>query len=67
MKKVDNFHIGLLIFTVLLLLAMGIGWVMNIIKLVNCDFVAPYKCEVIHGIGIIPPVGMVTGWLDVGK
>ena len=67
MKKVDNFHIGLLIFTVLLLLAMGIGWVMNIIKLVNCDFVAPYKCEVIHAIGIIPPVGIVTGWLDVGK
>ena len=43
------------------------GWVKNIIKLSNCDFEAPYKAEVIHAIGIIPPVGAITGWLDLGK
>lgn len=47
-------------------LVIGTGWVKNIIKLSNCDFEAPYKAEVIHGIGLIPPVGMITGWLDVG-
>ncbi len=48
-------------------LVVGVGWVKNIIKLADCDFESPYKAEVIHGIGLIPPVGMVTGWLDLGK
>lgn len=43
------------------------GWVKNIIKLSNCDFESPYKAEVIHAVGLLPPVGMITGWLDVGK
>jgi Tfp pilus assembly protein PilV len=49
---------------------MGIGmtgWVKNIIKLSNCDFEAPYQSEVIHGIGIVPIIGAVTGWIDVGR
>ena len=46
---------------------VAVGWVKNVIKLADCDFSAPYRCEVIHGIGLIPPVGMVTGWLDVGR
>ena len=54
------------IVVVIFLLLVAVGWVKNIIKLSNCDFEAPYKAEVIHGIGIIPPVGMITGWLDVG-
>lgn len=49
------------------LYALGIiGWVINIIKLARCDFEAPYKCEIIHGIGVTP-VGSITGWLNVGK
>lgn len=58
---------NVLILAVIVILVVGTGWVKNIIKLSNCDFEAPYKAEVIHAIGIIPPVGMVTGWLDVGK
>lgn len=56
----------ILIVWLVLVLVIGTGWVKNIIKLSSCDFEAPYKAEVIHGIGIIPPVGMITGWLDVG-
>lgn len=56
----------ILIGWLVLVLVIGTGWVKNIIKLSSCDFEAPYKAEVIHGIGIIPPVGMITGWLDVG-
>ena len=52
-----------LIFTVVI----GTGWVKNIIKLSDCDFKEPYKAEVIHIIGLIPPIGMVTGWLNPGK
>lgn len=52
---------------VVILLVVGTGWVKNLIKLSDCDFEAPYKAEIIHAVGIIPPVGMITGWLDVGK
>ncbi|NOR27672.1 MAG: hypothetical protein GQ540_03975 [Lutibacter sp.] len=48
-------------------IVVGTGWVMNINKLSKCDFKEPYKAEIIHSIGIIPLVGMVTGWMDIGK
>jgi len=51
----------------IILTIIGAGWIQDIIKLSNCDFKAPYKAEVVYGIGLIPVVGMVTGWLDVGK
>ena len=44
----------------------GIGWVKNVIKLAECDFQAPYKAEVIHAVGLIPPVGAIVGWMDFG-
>ena len=44
------------------------GWGMNIFKLVQCDFEEPYKAEVIRIIGVVvPPVGVVTGFLDLGE
>ena len=44
------------------------GWVFNIYKLATeCDFVAPYKCEVVRVIGLVPPIGAVVGWIDLGK
>ncbi len=56
-----------LLLFVIIVAVIGVGWVKNIIKLTDCDFEAPYKCEIIHAVGIIPPVGAVTGWLDLGK
>lgn len=53
--------------SLLVILVVGTGWVKNLVKLTNCDFNAPYKAEMIHGIGILPVVGMVTGWMDFGK
>jgi len=46
--------------------AAGMGWVKNIIKLTRCDFEKPYKAEIIHAAGLFPPVGAVTGWLNIG-
>jgi hypothetical protein len=52
--------------TALLILAMGIGWVMNVVKFCKCDFEAPYKAEAIRGIGIVVlPVGAVAGWCTI--
>lgn len=50
-----------------IVLVVGTGWVKNIIKLTECDFEPSYKAEVIHIVGLFPPVGAVTGWLDLGK
>jgi len=56
------FYIGIII-----VLVIGVGWVKNIVKLSECDFKSPYKAEVVHVVGLLPPVGAVTGWLNVGK
>ena len=58
--------IGLILVAVIIVGGIT-GWIKNIIKLSDCDFEAPYRAEVIHTIGIIPPVGAITGWLDLGK
>ena len=57
----------IILIQLVIVLVVGVGWVKNLIKLADCDFKAPYKAEVIHAVGVIPPVGMITGWLDVGK
>lgn len=44
------------------------GWCLNVYKLATvCDFQAPYKCEVIRAVGIIPPIGAIVGYIDLGK
>ena len=58
---------GFVLFCLFLMLIVGTGWVKNCIKLTDCDFEKPYKAEVIHIVGLFPPVGMITGWMDVGK
>lgn len=50
---------------VVVFLIIAIGWIMNVVKLVKCDFEAPYKAEVIRGIGLIPPIGMIVGWMNI--
>lgn len=40
-----------------------VAWIVNIVKLFNCDFEGPsWKTEIIHGIGLIPGVSMITCW-----
>lgn len=53
-----------MIFIVVIALA---GYVQGIVKLVNCDFEAPYKAEIIHGVGVVAGTGVITGWLDLGE
>jgi hypothetical protein len=62
-----KFENMVLVIVVIITLAVGTGWVKNIIKFTQCDFEAPYKAEIIHGVGLLPPVGMITGWMDFGK
>lgn len=39
-------------------------WVVNIFKLFECDFSAPWKGEIIHALGIIPILAPFTVWFD---
>jgi hypothetical protein len=55
------------VFVLIIVIILVVGWVKNIIKLAQCDFEAPYKCEVVHSLGVIPIAGAVTGWIDVGR
>ncbi len=50
---------------VVIILAIGAGWVKNIVKLSECDFEAPYKAEILRSIGIIPPIGAIMGYMDI--
>lgn len=51
-----------------LILALFLGWGMNIYSLTQCDFEAPYRAEVLRMLGVfLAPVGGVLGWLDIGN
>lgn len=58
--------LGVLFVVVFICLAIS-GYVSNIYKLTGCDFdpETPYKCEIIHTIGILPPVGIFTGYMSL--
>lgn len=48
-----------------LVLLVASPYIYNGYKLAGCDFESSYKCEVIHGIGVvIPPAAFVTAWFD---
>ena len=53
---------GLVVIAVVLTII--VSWVGNIYKLTQCDFVSPYKGEVVHAIGIIPLAAPFTVWCD---
>ncbi len=56
---------GMFVILLLVVVFIAVGWVKNLIKLTDCDFQSPYKCEVVHTIGIVPVVGMITGWITI--
>ena len=62
MKKQQGFTIIELVIVLVLVFGIG-GWVWNGVKLMACDFEPNYKCEVIHGAGLVaPPLSLITVW-----
>lgn len=53
---------GCLIFIIALWIYVPIAWIINFVKLLNCDFAPIDKNEIIHLIGLIPGVSMITCW-----
>ena len=61
MKKQRGFALINLIIAVTALIAIA-SYGGNFYKLTKCDFDAPLKCEVIHGLGVFPPLSIITVW-----
>jgi len=40
-----------------------VSWVVNIVKLFSCDFEPSYKEEIIHALGLMPFISLITAWL----
>ena len=54
-----------LLFVALLAFAQVAAWFVNFYKVTQCDFEAPYKSEVLHGLGVFcPPAAIITVWFD---
>lgn len=67
MEKIKSiFIIWFIIYASIIIFGIT-GYIKNVIKLSECDFEHPYKAEVIHIVGLIPPVGAITGWLNIGN
>ena len=66
MRKQKGFTLTELVIVIIFLFG-GISWLVNGYKFIQCDFEAPYKAEVVHGIGVFTPLCLVTAWVDVGK
>ena len=67
MDTATKFGMGGTLLIITLIVAGITGYVKNIVALTDCDFEAPVKCEVIHTIGLLPIVGVFTGYMDFGK
>jgi transposase len=61
-KNEEDPHVGFIIAMLLLLIYTIISWIVNLYKLTQCDFVGPWKEEVIHIIGLVPAFSWVTCW-----
>lgn len=48
-------------------IAALVGEVKCIIKFVRCDFNAPYKKEIIYGVGVCTGAGAVIGYLNINE
>ena len=66
MKCKQNGFVAVVLVIVIIVLFLLVGWILNIVKLCDCDFQTPAKEEVVRIIGIfVAPVGGIIGWIDI--
>ena len=51
------------VFIVCIFYILG-AWIVNINKFSQCDFESPYKCEMVHAIGLVPIAATITAWFS---
>jgi hypothetical protein len=67
LDRTEGGAIGCSLFSLLFWLAYFVGTVLCIIKLIHCDFQAPYKAEILYTIGMLTPAGIIIGFLNFGR
>jgi hypothetical protein len=51
------------LFSIIAVLCVVVSWAWNATKFFSCDFEESYKCEIVHGVGIVvPPLSLVAVW-----
>jgi hypothetical protein len=66
MAAVEKLGIVGVLIVFCLMIAVGIGWITNIYKFATADFKAPYKNEILRGVGIpFTPLGAVLGYVTI--
>jgi len=66
MKNYENNERLIIIANLIIFIFVVICWIVNLVKFTECDFEAPYKSEIIHGIGVfMPPASAVTCWFPI--
>lgn len=55
-----------MVIVILVILFLG-SWLVNFVKLTRCDFESPWKCEVVHGIGLFPPIQVISVWFGTDE
>jgi hypothetical protein len=66
MKNYKGFTIVEFLVVVVFLVGL-VSWFGNAYKLSQCDFEPNYKCEVVHLLGIVPILSVVTVWFDTDE
>lgn len=57
----NDSKVGWVIFLIYAVFALA--WVINLVKLFNCDFEPSYKEEIIHTVGVVvAPTAIITVW-----
>lgn len=72
MRKSKLYPTGFETFMILCIAVIVIifgSWAVNIVQLTKCDFdvYKSNKCEIIHLIGVIPPIAPIVVWIDTGE
>ena len=55
------------VFSGLLVILYIIGWIICVVKFINCDFAPVGKAEIVYGIGACTSLGGILGWFNFGK
>jgi prepilin-type N-terminal cleavage/methylation domain-containing protein len=67
MKKSKRSKGFTLIEVLFVTIVLAISWVINIYKFTECDFKENYRCEILHGIGLVPMFAPVVLWFGTDK
>ena len=64
-KSGESAGILMVLFLLAIIIGSVWGWGSNVYKFTQCDFKAPYKAEIIRGIGIpVAFVGVISGYMN---